>query len=40
MKNENCKHEKTHIEYVTGSHKKYEIHVCNRCGKVIKSKEI
>lgn len=39
-KKEKCNHTHTHIEYVLGSHHKYEIKVCNKCGKVVKTKII
>jgi len=35
-KKETCKHKKTHIEFVSGSHHKYETVICNKCDKVVK----
>jgi NAD-dependent SIR2 family protein deacetylase len=37
-KKETCKHKQTHTEFVSGSHHKYEIKVCDKCDKVVKTK--
>ena len=39
MKN-TCKHKDTHKQFVSGTHKQYEIVVCNKCDKVLEIKTI